>query len=265
MPIAESSRGAYFDLGSGFSGVNPVGAIGRYPSFLFWECVTSESHEHTSTVTEHPVEAGANISDHYRTELDKLELDMWLSNEPIDYNSPNGIAAQYGGFLGVTDLSTYKRPIVAGAQTPNTFSLSITNNVQALLTGGHGNPLSATAQVLQFTQRFNRLADVHKMLEQLRNDAYVFSVITKAAVYPSMVIEKWSMKRDAQSGTGAGISVSLKQLRLVETKSVQVPQPVQPRGQLPKNNGTQQPKAVTATDDRSFAAFLYDAATGSGK
>ena len=254
--------GAYLDLESGYSGVDPIGAVGRYPSLLYFECVTSESHEHSSSITEHPVESGANIADHYRVELDRVSLDLWLTNEPIDYNNPAGIAAQYGGTIQPLDLNSYQMPNVQGAQVPNTFTLNPGTNLARLIgASSQGNPLGVTGQTLQFSQRFNRLADVHKLLEQLRTDAYVFSLITKAAVYPSMAIEKWSMKRDASSGTGAGVTIDFKQLRLVETKNVLVPQPVAtyPAGQLPAQKGQQAPKSTA--DNRSLGAFLSDSAS----
>jgi hypothetical protein len=44
---------------------------------------TEETHELANTVTDHPVEDGANISDHVRPQPDRLTLNCFVSNTPL--------------------------------------------------------------------------------------------------------------------------------------------------------------------------------------
>jgi hypothetical protein len=47
------------------------------------ESIRSEDWDEGATVTEHPVEVGANVADHVRVELPKVTLSFRSSNEPI--------------------------------------------------------------------------------------------------------------------------------------------------------------------------------------
>lgn len=254
---------AYFDLASGYSGIDPIANANKFPDFVYWEIVKTEQHEHTSTITDHPVEAGANVADHYRKDLDRISLEVIVTNQPIDYNDPNGIAAQYGGSIKALDLSQYKvqRPAEAGTVSGG---VRISGGIATLISGGQPNPLAQTAQTLQFARSFERLQDVHTLLEQLRTTAFIFSVVTRAAYYGGMVIEKWSMSRDAGMGSAATIKMDLKAIRIVETQAVSVPTPVQPRATKPTTKGTQT-GTVKNKDDRSTAAFLADQGTAALK
>ena len=41
---------------------------------LFFDATVRDSHEASATITEHPVEEGADISDHIRPDLDRVSL-----------------------------------------------------------------------------------------------------------------------------------------------------------------------------------------------
>lgn len=51
--------------------------------FVLFDVVESETHRSAAKVTDHPVEAGAEISDHVVTEPDTLDLVARVSNTPI--------------------------------------------------------------------------------------------------------------------------------------------------------------------------------------
>ena len=47
------------------------------------DACTDETHELANTITEHPVEEGANISDHCRPNADEVTLVCFISNTPL--------------------------------------------------------------------------------------------------------------------------------------------------------------------------------------
>src|SRR5258707_82000 len=63
-----------------------------------------EEHHGTTTVTEHAVEKGANISDHARPELDRITCDVIVSNTPI--RSPNTNTDGVTGQFQLSELKT---------------------------------------------------------------------------------------------------------------------------------------------------------------
>lgn len=55
-------------------------------SQIAFDCTVNENHTDTLTITEHPVETGANVSDHAQKEPDSLTLQGIISNQPILLN-----------------------------------------------------------------------------------------------------------------------------------------------------------------------------------
>jgi hypothetical protein len=60
--------------------------ISAEDSQIAFDATTSEQHDATSTVTEHPVEEGASIADHIQNDPDALQLNGIVSNNPILLN-----------------------------------------------------------------------------------------------------------------------------------------------------------------------------------
>lgn len=54
--------------------------VGR---ILTFDCLESENPDFDNDITEHPIERGANITDHKRSVSDKLSITVWVSNTPL--------------------------------------------------------------------------------------------------------------------------------------------------------------------------------------
>ena len=50
---------------------------------MFFDAIVSQTHTNTVTVTNHPVEDGADIADHLRSQPDELSVAVIVSNNPI--------------------------------------------------------------------------------------------------------------------------------------------------------------------------------------
>lgn len=59
-------------------------------SQIAFDSVTNEQHNASATVTEHPVEDGADIADHIQQDLDALQLQGIVSDHPILINVEAG-------------------------------------------------------------------------------------------------------------------------------------------------------------------------------
>lgn len=64
---------------------------GAFDSLAFDATVT-EQHTSDAEITDHPVETGANISDHVRSKPDRLQMDAFLSNSPLTGTAEPGRA-----------------------------------------------------------------------------------------------------------------------------------------------------------------------------
>lgn len=76
------------------------------PRAVTFDATPGDTHLWTATVTEHPVEKGAPITDHVRAGAFRLSLDVIISNTPIDLPGPNDDSFTEGALrqLTVRDL-----------------------------------------------------------------------------------------------------------------------------------------------------------------
>jgi len=202
---------------------------GTHRSMAF-ECIMETTEERASEVTEHNVEEGAAIVDHVRPKQDLVGLEVRVSNTPMDWDDPNGIAAQYGATQQTIDLDDGRNPALAGVK----------------------------ATVFGFTQDRNVLADTVAALDELRLGGVRFDVATRTGYYSGMVIEKATIKRTAKNGKGGDISISLRRIRVVSSQTVASPKPKEPRGQLKTSKGEQHPVPASGPKT-SGLALITDA------
>src|SRR5581483_4542634 len=153
---------------------------GAYLSFdgtdLHFDAVTNEQTEHTATATEHPVEQGANVSDHVRDQLDRVTLEVVVSNTPV--TDVNGL---YGGGFDTMDLAagaalgnSKLKPDPALPVTPGALFSAVSDSVAGLFT----NETPARAVVVKWPSKFNAVKDTMDTLLDWKKRAVIGQVIT---------------------------------------------------------------------------------------
>lgn len=191
---------------------------------LSFDAVTSETVVFGSTVTEFPVESGANVSDHVRENLDTISLEVFASNHPVHGGNHVNPDSPRGDVQSVLlDIPVFQRPI-------NSLSAAISAGVGALskLIFGEKDPLRA--QLLSFSSSFSATQETYDKLRQLKAEKRIVEVITRDAYLDSMILENVTMPRTPAEGSGAKFSLEFKQIRIVETLQTFAPVPAEPRG-----------------------------------
>lgn len=234
--------------------------MGTYLEFagqpLYFDAVTNEATKHAAKVTEHPVEDGANVSDHIRDELDTVTLEVFVTNQPIkDVNNLYGLDLNYIELIEVDgkegklagkqlDIPKY-RPIPI---TPGAAIQAIGNAVRDLLGDAtvaqlygqtEAKKLTAAAPVQNWPTKFNAITDTVAQLVDWKMRGVVGKVITPWKTFPSVVFTEIGTVRNAPTGDAAIVSLSFKEIRLVESKLVTAPVPTEPRGNTEKAKGRQ--------------------------
>jgi hypothetical protein len=205
------------------------------PKDLHFDVVTNETQEQTVTATEHPVEDSANIADHIRRELDRVTLEVFVSNTPIfDVNNRGAKMSTVP-----VPLEKYKAPL---APTPG----AVFNAVGSAISGLFAGKEEYNAYVMQFPEEFNAVADTLAVFEQLRADASLVEVITSSRDYGNMLLESVTLNKTAQTGSGATFMLSFREMRKVQVSIVNAPTPTEIRGELPKPKGLKAPSTVAA-------------------
>ncbi len=78
---------------------------------IFVDATISENHDSAAAVTDHPVEAGTNISDNVRPENDILSMELLISNHPTVTPLSHADGAQMELRGSSLVLSTARRPL----------------------------------------------------------------------------------------------------------------------------------------------------------
>jgi hypothetical protein len=275
---------------------------------LTFDLIVSEQWEEGATVTEHPVEQGADVADHVRVELRKCELKVWATNEPIDANNwdqatlttstlgtpaPNwqpgssGVVVQtfdnpillrslagslvglagglIGGAVGGAGTGQLAGDIAALVGLEAAFlAIPATAGTTEVLTDAGLEPPPATSQQVR-TQQWpggstgtDYVAKTIAQLQLLKNTAQLLDVIGSKQFCSPMVIENITTVRAQEQGTGADITLALKEVRLVVTQTVPVPIPNLSGGGgvPPANKGAQDPQDAPVQTQKSTAKYI---------
>jgi hypothetical protein len=297
-------------------------AAGNFKTLVF-DAVLSEDWHPSATVTEHPVEDGANVADHVRVGLMTCTLKIHVTNEPTGDNQfataqntvmdldvtswSNGLdlavqVAQIAGLaadvagtavdgsplgnktaalfrtiqtIGLTTAATgesYTSYDITGALSVGNYPIrSAADAASALTYEGIANLAPGGAQslssvlvgpVVQFQGTFVDFAsELINLLTYLMEQATLFNVIGSKRTRNNMVITDCPDHRGAteETGTGAQIEITLKEIRIVQTSTVTAPTPALPRAQVQTNAGAQDNKdAPVPAQKKAIDAVIAD-------
>ena len=140
-----------------------------------FDAVVDEQHTFTNQVTDHPVEKGANISDHDRPDPDKVSFHAFFSNTPLSTTQTTK-AVRSGGF---------------------TFQTT------ALQAAGAIGAVDGYAR-----SQWDKL-------KQMRDDGTLVTVVSTLGNYDSMVIESITVPRNAKTYDGLECTIGFKKIVVV--------------------------------------------------
>jgi hypothetical protein len=145
-----------------------IGEAGGDPIVL--DASVREVHSVAGEVTEHPVEKGVDIVDHYRVQPRKFEVEFVVTNSPLDSS------------------------LIPG--------LTLINSIVGLVQGDADPSANAWAE-------FQRFVD----------DAVVLEISSSLETYPNMVLTDLSVTRTAGTTNGLHGTLSVREVRFVETET----------------------------------------------
>lgn len=160
-----------------------------------------EKHTDDLEITEHPVEQGAMISDHAYKRPAKLVMNLGWSNSPSSSGSLiNGLIAG----------------AAANSRTVNTIA-----NVGGLVQGALGIQSALNGSDA------NQIQAIYQSLLRLQEARALFVIYTAKRVYVNMVCESLVTETDFKSANALPITMTCKQVILVNTQTVQLPKATQ--------------------------------------
>jgi hypothetical protein len=208
---------------------------------LAFDVVENETLTHTATATDHPVEQGSDVSDNIRSENSRIALKVYVSNTPV--RDVNGLWG--GGQVAGIELKvpTKQKPV---APTPGAAMVAGINALANAIAGAQ----PWVAMVRQFEDRQDAVAFVLGQLIDWQERGVIGKCITPHRTYESVVLTSVEMGRDGQTGTGAGIDIELRTIRVVEAALITAPVPTEDRGKTKQKKGRQPTSFVRDPDTK---------------
>ncbi len=229
-----------------------------------FDVVSTESYEALMSITSHPVEKGADVTDHAREEPIAVTLEGFLSFTPL-YQNP-----------GVENLAGYSNkplkplypPKLGGAPifTPGGLASAVGGAIGDLLSP----PKPPEANSLAFTSvdaASKRVLDKIEMLQKARKSATRIRVLAGGGAHDleDMMIARLGLPRTPEDAGGMVVQLELKQVRIVSSEIVAAPVSAELRGQPIESKGSKAGDKASdkqAAQAKSLSASLFDGGKG---
>lgn len=208
-----------------------------------------EVHTASSTITDHPVERGANVADHIRPDPDVLTMEAWISN------TPHFLPADHMGGVILEDREIRGAQVTAAERVGSVplagGAVGLVGSFIPLptaLLGRTGISEYQTAVAQGFTGDFDRVTECYKELLLIHSEGRLVRVLTTLRAYDNMALQGLEVQREARSGNALQLSLAFKNVRFGATKNEPVPKlPVKA-----KEKGTKTKKEHPKEDSTSL-------------
>lgn len=207
---------------------------------LIADIVLGSKDERTSEATDHPVENGADITDHVRQLPDRLTLEIGQTQtpiEPIEGFSDQQVELQVrkslfqpGGLLAVTSAVGAAADAIVGA-----------------ITGKKDDVLKTL--VLVADSEVDRVNEAHDKLIEVKQKAYPVTFTFKGRVYPNFLVTMVGLSRNAGEAGFGRFTVEARSFRTVETGAAELPDPADLRAKAASKRGKKPSKALSDAEE----------------
>lgn len=181
-----------------------------------------ETHDLASDITEHPVEEGADVTDHVRPRLRRVSIEGLVSDTPMLSNP------------GVAEVAEFKSLELQIPDRPQRLSLSagISAGISAIGDALFGAPPPQKVMLLTLDDVKSRKRAVYDAIEDVRLNARICRVITSLHTYENMLIEQVTPTRSPENGNGAVFAITTKEIVQVSSDVTVAPEPAELSGSL---------------------------------
>lgn len=224
---------------------------GYFVGSISFDLLISENLTLESEVTNHPIETGANVSDHVRNLPRKGSLVGLVTNHPLDALTTLVVDPLPRAFLD-------KVGSLGGTFLQNVAAL---NPLTALLAP---RPTMSESDYSILTQPQNRALNTLQLFKQLRDAKQPVIISTGLDKYQDVIVTKVSTSRDKDTGDALKFSVEFTEIEFRTLSTVEVTtttQPIPASGQKPKvSKGKVGGKATKAVGEQPSAldSAAYD-------
>lgn len=191
-----------------------------------------------AVATDHPVEQGATITDHYRKTPEEFRVTMYFSGTPLRGDlDPDNPGAVQTFQLPQGDYSGTGAPIYTPGGIFNAAEKGISAGINLITGGGASAPTSF--QALAFSNdpraRFKTILD---QIRHLQLNGILLTASSSMGTFDNMAIMSFEPHRSADLNDGMQVTIDMKELIFVSSDiTFGAPLPKEPRA-IPKKSAT---------------------------
>lgn len=230
---------------------------------IYFDVVTDYDRQYSGKVTNHPIEAGASVSDHYISENPKVRISGVITS--VDFsNIPS-------------NLTLDGEQVLNNGRAPSAIQVGGLANLRQYLPGVVSQflPQISPNVVVDGVSRTNHNRDIDMRFKELMNGLrfdtergtwvnrmtpitlYEIEGGIAVAVMENLIATKFSTKEDSESGDALEFDLELEQVRFVTLEEAEAPKPQQGTPIQRQTEPTKEKGTVSATpqpvDDRTWS------------
>lgn len=232
--------------------------IGGKVKRLYADVWKSEQISATATITEHAVEKGSKITDHYLPDQLAAKATLFISGSPIRGDLDKDYSAKFKSVPIARPPYPNNTPLLTPGGITQAATGAISTGLAALGLGGSGGPPDK-ATVLVFKQDpAKRLFTVYEWLLEARNKSELVNVGFSVGRIENLAISSVVIARTADDGNSGSIDLEFKQLSFVSTQSTAaIPVPLEPRAK-PRGDSVTVSAADATGNQKGIAKAAID-------
>lgn len=222
---------------------------------IFFDTILSETHSNVSELAEHPVELGADVTDHIRHQPESVTLEGVVSNTPTTPGPPGPVGSFPGAGWTYQDIALQIPKYTPPLNSLTNLAGAGLSALGSLLFG----EAPTVARLLTPPGPLDAISAVHNALTALERAGTLCTVFTSTKEYDSMALVGVDFPRDRKGS--ANFRVEFRRVNIVATATVAAPTP-KIKAPVPKKDaGPQTPKPLSAAERQSILSQGIGAVT----
>lgn len=199
---------------------------------IYFDAVTDYRKDYAGKLTEHPIEAGVSVSDHYVSSNPKIKISGIISH--IDFSSVTD-------FLYLDD-----EPVINTNSQPASVQVSnLGSSLRKFVPGSIAQflPTISASAFVDPSQRVNHKDTIEKSLRELLNGLYynkererwenrmttttLFEIdgLSPIPVFQDLVVTSFSVSETVENGDAVFVDLTMEQARFVTLEKAEAPKP----------------------------------------
>lgn len=220
---------------------------------IYADAWKSEQISATVTITEHAVEKGSKVTDHYLPDQLAAKAVLFISGSPIRGDLDKDFSAKMKSVPISRPEYPNNTPLISPGGLTQAVGGAVSAGLAAIGLGGDGGPPDKATVLVFKKDPIGRLEKVYQKLLELRSKGTLVHVGFSVGRVENLGISSIVIERTADDGDSGNIQLEFKQLSFVSTQSTAaIPIPVEARAK-PRGDSVTVSASEATANQKSIA------------